>query len=46
MLGTTEEVLYEGAGGNIEIPLDGLAAGMHIITVDSNGTTKTFKFVR
>ncbi|MEG0560803.1 MAG: family 10 glycosylhydrolase [Muribaculaceae bacterium] len=46
-IGIVEETMFEGLSeGTIELPLNTLSSGMHLIVVKINGTIKTFKFIK
>lgn len=45
-LGTIEKELYRGNATTLEIPLDNLSRGLHLIRVNMGGTVKTLKFIR
>lgn len=46
LLGVDEGELFNGETTYEEIPLDGLAKGVHLITVTANGETRTLKVVK
>ena len=46
LLGVDEGELFSGETTYEEIPLDGLAKGVHLITVTANGETRTLKVVK
>lgn len=46
-IGMVEETMYDGiAEGSIELPLNTLSKGMHMLVVKINGTIKTLKFLK